>query len=75
MFGWIAISRLISLGLNARTDPFRMKLGEMSHPPQTPRHLLGQGPIIDGGFGGTGSVHPAFFDLLNSSLLRPERPR
>jgi hypothetical protein len=25
------------------------KLGEMCHPPQTPRLLLGQGPIIDGG--------------------------
>ena len=31
------------------------ELGEMSHPPQTPRHSSGQGLSIDGGFGGTGS--------------------
>ncbi len=36
----------------------------MSHPPQTPRLVLGRGPLFDGGFGGTGSVHPTFAAFL-----------
>ena len=41
----------------------------MSHPPQTPRPYQDKASYNDGGFGGTGSVHPTFLKIYYGASL------